>query len=110
MVWVAPKPGHGGGGNWPAGDRRRRPARLFERVWNRFETNFTAQESVPRMHRAVPDGINIGVVGAARRIDDNPVVNAEPGAFRELRVGNETDADHHKIGGKRLTAGAGDRA
>jgi hypothetical protein len=58
-----------------------------------------------RMHRAVPDGINIGVAGAARRIDDNPVVNPETGAFREFCVGNETDADQHKIGGKRLAAG-----
>ena len=63
-----------------------------------------------RMHRAVADRINIRVAGAARRIDDNPVVNAEPGSFREFYVGNETDADQHKIGGKRLTAGACDRA
>ena len=55
-----------------------------------------------RVHRAIANRINIWVAAAARRIDDNPIIDAEPGPFREFRVGNKTDANQHKIGGKGL--------
>jgi len=62
-----------------------------------------------RMHHTVADRINIGIAGPARFIDDNSVIDVETGSFRKFRVGNETDADQDKIGGKRFSVCAVDR-
>src|SRR5262249_60688071 len=90
--------------DWPPGDRRGCRARLFERIWDRFEADFSPEKSMMRMHRAIPNRIDAGIAAAAFRIDDDPIAHIETGLLGKSRIRHKAYSDQHKVGGEGLPA------
>ena len=95
---VRPEPGRERGRKRLARDERRRRARLFERVRNRFQPDPAVQKSMFGMNRAVADRENIGIARARKGVDDDAAVDREPRLFGELRVGHKANAYENEIG------------
>ena len=46
----------------------------------------------------VAGGMDIGIGGLAEDIDDDAVIDLEPRLRRQMRVGNDADADDDRVG------------
>ena len=70
--------------------------RLLQRVMHRFQSH-AAPENVIRVMRAVTDGVNSGVGRPAALIDNDAIVNVEPGIRRQFGIRHHANADHDQV-------------
>ncbi len=84
-----------------AQDRRRGGRRLVERGGPVLDPDPAAEHRVVVVGD-VADRVDVGVAGAQRPVDEDAVVDVEPGRLGELGAGPDADAEHDRVGGELL--------
>ena len=104
IALVAPEPRHLFVGLRPAGETGGDAAPLVDRVLHQFEANAAGGER-GREIGAIADRGDRRVAGHEIFVDDDAVIDGEPGFAGELGIGDDPDADQDEIGGQTPAVG-----